>query len=127
MYGAGALLLALFMATYLLIGAAMVIVFRRRAALGLSSRQFSGLAFEALACAPFAVNLVRKISLRHSDRLSLESLASDHFDEATRRATAAVVVARIEEGLALEAPDSARSVALRAMRDRLRSAPRDND
>ena len=104
-----------------------MIVFRRRAALGLSPRQVAWLAFEALACAPFAVNLVRKISLLQSDRVNLESFAKDHFDEAALRATTAVVVARIDERLALEEPDTVRSVELRAMRDRLRSPLRDSD
>ncbi len=127
LYGAGATLLAVFIAAYLLIGAALVIVFRRRAALGLSPRRFAWLAFEALACAPFAVNLVRKISLLQSDRVNLESLAKDHFDETTLCATTAVVVARIDERLAIEEPDTVRSVQLRAMRDRLRSPLRDSD
>ena len=79
LYGAGAMLLAVFIAAYLLIGAALVIVLRRRATLGLSPRQLAWLAFEALACAPFAVNLVRKISLLQSDRVNLESFANASF------------------------------------------------
>jgi len=126
-YGAGAMLLAVFIAAYLLIGAALVMVFRRRVALGLSPRRFTGLALEALACAPFAVNLVRKISLLHSDRLHLESFASRHFDEEIRQATAAIVVARIEERLALEDPEATRGAELQAMRDRLRSPSRDTN
>jgi hypothetical protein len=34
--------------------------------LGLSNKAFAELAFEALACPPFALNLIRNISLRHS-------------------------------------------------------------
>jgi hypothetical protein len=40
-----------------------VLVYRRRAALGLSPRAFGVLAFEVLACAPYAANLVRRLSL----------------------------------------------------------------
>jgi hypothetical protein len=127
LYGAGAMLLAVFIAAYLLIGVALVVVYRRRAALGLSPRRFAVLAFEALACAPFAVNLVRKISLLQSNRVELESFANQHFDESTHRAMATVVVARIDERLAVEEPETARSVELQAMRDRMRSPLRDSD
>ena len=126
-YGAGAMLLAVFIAAYLLIGAALVIVFRRRVALGLSPRRFTGLALEALACAPFAVNLVRKISLAHSGLVHLESFASRHLDADARQAMAAIVVARIEERLAFEEPGTTRGVELLAMRDRMRSPSRDTD
>lgn len=126
-YGAGAMLLTVFIAAYLLIGAALVMVFRRRSELGLSPRRFVGLALEALACAPFAVNLVRKISLLHSDRLHLESFAGCHFDQDARLLTAAIVEARIEERLAIEDPGTTRSVGLQAMRDRMRSWRRDAD
>ncbi len=42
----------------------LVLLFRRSAALGISRREFWKLAFDSLACAPLAVNVVRRISLR---------------------------------------------------------------
>lgn len=126
-YGAGVMLLAVFIASYLLIAVALVLIFRRRTALGLSTRRFVGLALEALACAPFAVNLVRKVSLLQSARLHLESFANGHFDEGARRMTGAIVAARIEERLPLEDPGTARVAELQAMRDRMRSLSRDTD
>ena len=43
---------------------ALLRLFRRRAAFGLSAAQFAGLAFECAACAPFSINLVRKLCAR---------------------------------------------------------------
>ena len=126
-FGAGAALLAVFGAAYLLVGAALVLLYRRRKALSLTPRRYAGLAFEALACAPFAINLVRKVSLAQSQWLQVESLAAAHFDAASRRRIAALVDARIGERLALEGADSARAAKLEALRDRMRRMARDPD
>lgn len=40
-------------------------VYIKRINLGLNKKAFATLAFDALACPPFAINLIRKISLRH--------------------------------------------------------------
>jgi len=126
-YGAGAALLAVFGAAYVLVGAALVLLFRRRTALGLSPRRYAGLALEALACAPFAINLVRKVSMSQSQCLHVESLAAGHFDAPARRSMATVVAARIGERLALEDDGSARAAKLVALRDRMRRLSRDPD
>lgn len=49
-------------AMYLSNGIALLIMVRRRAALGLSGRRCGALALECLTCPPFAVNLVRRLS-----------------------------------------------------------------
>src|SRR4051794_6198312 len=58
LYGAGAVLLGIFAVAYLLVIAALGTVWARRKVLAVASRRFVGLAFESLACIPFALNLV---------------------------------------------------------------------
>jgi hypothetical protein len=64
--GTGPGLLVLFAAFYLVIGTALSYIFIRRRELQISGGAFLSLAFDSLACAPFSINLVRKISLRRS-------------------------------------------------------------
>jgi hypothetical protein len=59
-------LLAVFVLYYLLIVLALVLLCRRRRVLQLSVRGCALLALDALACAPFAVNLVRRVTLQRS-------------------------------------------------------------
>lgn len=104
--GAGLTVLALFAAYYLLVVVALVLVFRRRGGFGLSNRAFWGIAFDVLACAPFAVNLVRRLSLHHGIAGNPLDFAARHFDPATRAKLAALIRRRLEESRAGEAPDA---------------------
>jgi hypothetical protein len=64
--GTGVELLALMAAFYAVILAALGFIYARRQALQVSGKAFLALSFDCLACAPFAINLVRKLALRRS-------------------------------------------------------------
>ena len=66
LYGAGPHMLAVFIAYYIVLLAALIVTYWRRVALGLTRRAFAALAFDVCACAPFGVNLVSKLTLRRS-------------------------------------------------------------
>ncbi len=66
LFGTGVGLLVLMGCFYGAILTALAVVFARRRQLGVSVRSFAALAFDVLACAPFAINLVRKLCLRRS-------------------------------------------------------------
>jgi len=100
--GAGLTVLALFAAYYLLVIMALVLVFRRRAAFGLSTRACWALTFDVLACAPFAVNLVRRVSLHHGIAGDPVEFAARHFDSGERARFAALVRSRLTESRAGE-------------------------
>jgi hypothetical protein len=46
--------------------AALGYIYARRRELRLSGKAFASLSFDSLACAPFALNLVRKLAMRRS-------------------------------------------------------------
>src|SRR5262245_31853449 len=77
--GAGSVVLVIFAAFYALTVAAIVVLIMRRRSLKVSNRQCAFLAFEALACAPFAVNLVRKVSLARSRDVNWLALVEHSF------------------------------------------------
>lgn len=104
---------------YLTIVSMLVLVFLKRNALGLSGKEFVSLAFDSIACPPFAINLVRKISLRHAIRFNPVEFARQHFEKESFCHLAQAIAGRLNEELELEDEDSTRSVELKAHRDRL--------
>jgi hypothetical protein len=98
--GAGLAALAVFALFYVLSIVALVFMFRRRVALGLSTRQCWLQALDAIACAPFAVNLTRRIALLHGLNGEPLRFAARHFDAPTLAQARELVAARIHEELA---------------------------
>ncbi len=98
--GAGIAALAVFTLFYVLSIVALVCMFRRRAALGLSARQCWMQALDAIACAPFAVNLTRRIALLHGLTGEPLRFAARHFDAPTLTQARELVAARVHEELA---------------------------
>jgi hypothetical protein len=119
LYGAGVKLLVLMAAFYLVIVVALVVVYVRRRELLLSGRSFAALCFDSLACAPFAVNLVRKLTLRRSLAGNPISFAVRSFEPAALRGLIESVSARVAQEQLREDPQSPRWAELEAFRQRL--------
>ena len=66
LYGSGPQLLWVFGAIYLNIAVILVVVYKKKDILKVSKRKFVALSFESIACAPFALNIVRKLTLHRS-------------------------------------------------------------
>jgi hypothetical protein len=109
-----AIVLALLAAVYSV--AAMMVgwLWRQRATLGLSARSCRALSFDALACPPFAINLIRKISLRTTINGELMAQARGAFDQFALGSLRTTLIRRVSELLAVEAPGSVRHTALAA-------------
>jgi hypothetical protein len=95
-------------------------VFLRRDALELRPRAFWSLAFDVLACAPFAVNMVRKLSLRRGLQGDPIDFAAREFDAATREELARLIGRRLEEEAAGEASSPQRQQQIASGLARLR-------
>ena len=102
---------------YLTIIAMLLIVFLRRRVLQLSSRACGALAVELLACAPFAINTLRRIAVSRSIagdpiRFARERLSTESFAKLV-----SLVCGRLDEALELEDEGSERRGAIVAYRD----------
>lgn len=117
--GAGRLLLAVFLLYYLLTLASLAILVARRRALHVSARQTAWLSLESLLCAPFAANLVRKVSLARSDELDWLETARRGFSPDARDRALREVETRIAELLVVEEPGSPGSDRLESIRQTL--------
>jgi hypothetical protein len=69
-------LLAWLVTVYAVILLTLLQVYRHRKALNLSGRAMTAVALDALLCAPFALNLIRKIGLRQTLDVDLRLLAT---------------------------------------------------
>ena len=107
---------------YLFILVTLVLVWRRRQPLGLTGSQFGVLAFEVLACPPYAANLVRRLSLHRQADEDLLAASQRLLDVRGRAAVDAQCLARIDDELDWLAEDSARALALRTARPRFVAA-----
>ena len=80
-------------AAYAIVGGLVLLLWRRRAALGVPSRAAGWLAIECLACPPHAINLVRKLTLRHGPR-DAAAIAATRLDAGGRDRLARVMSQR---------------------------------
>lgn len=106
--GAGVAMLMIFALYYLLVLVLLGLVFRKRHDVGLGTKLFWLLALDVLACAPFAVNLVRKLSLRRSIAGDPLKFAGAQFDAGALGQLVTIVSARIDEDLQRDALEADR-------------------
>jgi hypothetical protein len=71
-----------------------------RKSINLSNRGFASLAFEAIACAPVALNLVRRISRAWPVQQDLVMIAKTRLPPHASRAVIAEVIRRVDDDLA---------------------------
>lgn len=113
------LTLALLGETYLFICVALALIYWQRAALKLDGKGVAKLASDALLCAPFSLNLVRKLGLGYAWRgdtlqYAREVLKPEAFEEMKTS-----LLRRIERDLEMTEDGDAHSTALIAVRQRL--------
>jgi hypothetical protein len=112
--------------TYMGVAWLLVSIWGLRKAIELSDRRFASLAFEAIVCAPVALNLIRRISgirVMHED---LVVVAKRHLPAEASRATIAEVIRRVDDDLAAtdESEDDWKSLtAYRAQLSAIDHAP----
>lgn len=112
-FGTDVVLLGWLLLTYLVIAAMLVQVCRHRKALGLAPRAVVALAVDALLCAPFALNIIRKISLRQASAASLRGFAAAMLSPAENATLAGMLRGRIDISLDHVEPGSEASKTLR--------------
>jgi len=97
---------------YLSILLALVWLWINRGRFELSRRRLAGLSFESLACSPFALNLIRKISMGIPVREDLVSAACRLQGSDDWHSTRLEMIARLDEEIEGEETGSGRTLAL---------------
>ncbi|MDG2526676.1 hypothetical protein P6166_15070 [Stenotrophomonas sp. HITSZ_GD] len=112
-------LLALVGAVYLLSAAMVVYLVRRRDALGLSRGALWSIAADTLACPPFALNVVRKVSLRQALDVDGLAFATATLPQGALRRLRAPLLARLALMREFADADNARLAVLASRHARL--------
>lgn len=66
-WGIGSTALITLVVSYLLVIAMLFYTYGKREKLGLTKKQVLSISFEAISCPPFAINLIRKLTIRRSN------------------------------------------------------------
>jgi hypothetical protein len=119
--GAGLELLVVFALGYTLSIIIMIDVIRRRRALHLSRRKLWSLSFDAIACPPFAINMVRKLSALHALPDDAIVFARSEFPPEVFKKLLLRIVERLDQEIAIKDVASADGERLRAFRQELQS------
>jgi hypothetical protein len=104
---------------YSVLTAIAVELYRLRRPFGISFATATRLAFEALACPPLGINIVRKLALAHGIPGDPVRFARSHFAPALFASLVARVSARIDEELAFQPPPPGARSEMLAYRERL--------
>jgi len=91
---------------------AVLRVWRLRKVTGIGGKEFTGIASDALLCAPYALDLVRKQGLRAADRFDLVSTAHRLLDASERARLADTIRAKLQRQMDIEETGSERHVQL---------------
>ena len=118
--GAGPPLLGLFSAFYLLSLTGIVVLFARRRVYRIGVGRAVQLSLEALLCAPFAVNLVRKLTLAQSRRLNWLEVSQQKLSPTERQRLLCSINDRIDELLTGEKANGSESERLELLRASIR-------
>ena len=118
--GSGLGLLLLIEAIYLTILLMLIHVYLLKDMLGLSGKTVAKLSFDSLMCAPFALNLLRKITLQHPLGDPVE-FASKAFDTATFANLIEGLCLQVDQRLLVADEGSALYKDLNTYRDRITS------
>jgi hypothetical protein len=105
-------LLGWMVALYVAIVVAVVRTWRMRKLTGIDGKTFASLASDALLCAPYALNIVRKQGMRAADRFDLVAAAHALLDSGERARLAAAIHARLHRQMDLEDLGSERHAQL---------------
>jgi hypothetical protein len=117
--GTGIELLALMAAFYVVTLAALGYIYARRRELRVSGKSFLALSFDCLACAPFAINLVRKLALRRSLAGNPIDFARRTFEPTTFSTLIQAVCQRVRDEQQREYGQTPRWAQLEAYRKEL--------
>ncbi len=119
LYGSGPQLLWAFGVIYLNIFLILILVYLKKDVLGVSNREYLALSFESLACAPFALNILRKLTLRRLLSSDPMEFANTILDREKFEVLVDVVNKRIDEQIESVDIDNPRSVSLQLYKTKI--------
>ena len=120
-YGSGINLLIVFFAIYILIISILIYLFAQKNDLKLSNTKFVSVTFESIVCPPFALNMVRKISLNYPINVDPYIFSKKMFDEKTKKSFKKNLCINIDKKMNFLEKDSERFIKLNNYLNQIKS------
>lgn len=80
-FGAGIQLLIIMGSIYITIGFTLILIYRKKDLFKLTNKMYWSIVFDAIACPPFSINIVRKISLNYPIRYDALEFGKTHLND----------------------------------------------
>lgn len=106
---------------YLGILTLLLVLWRYRSHFQLSKKELFSLGFEYVICPPFALNVIRRLSLKIKIEDDLEPIAHSLQSPHSWRLTRTLMLERLDDQIAYEAKDTARYASLLSHRQKLQA------
>ncbi len=120
LYGSGPQLLIIFGTIYLNIVLILILVFINKNHLGITNKFFITLMYESIVCAPYALNIVRKITLKRPPKGDPIQFAKLSFDKETLQKLAKSTKQKIDHQLEFLDANSSRYTSLEAYKTKIK-------
>ena len=117
--GTGIVFFAAVCATYATILTMLAVLCLKRIELGMSSRQFFYIALDCIACPPFSINLVRKVTWQYKTNFDPIEFAVKNLDRDELVKLIQLLISRLDEQLLLEDEHTNKSDKIEAYRLKL--------
>ena len=118
-FGAGTVFLTITLSTYAIILIMLAVLYTKQSELGLSFKNYFSIAFDCIACPPFAINLLRKITWQYKLNFSPLEFAINKFSKSDFTKLVQVLISRLDEQLLCEDDNTVRSDKLKEYRTKL--------
>lgn len=118
-YGAGFVFFTITLSTYTVILIMLAVLYTKKSKLGLSSKNYLSAVFDCVACPPFAINLVRKITWQYKIDFSPIEFATNKLSREDLSKFSKLLISRLDEQLLFEDDNTDRSEKLKAYKCKL--------
>jgi len=112
-FGAGIQLLIIMCSIYLTIGFTSILIYRKRNSLKLTNKMYWSIVFDAFACPPFSINIVRKISLNYPLRIDAVEFGSSNLNDKKFMLFIDSIKSKLDEELESEAKNSKNALSIK--------------
>ena len=112
-FGAGMQLLIIMCSIYLTIGFALILIYRKRDLLKITNKVYWSIVFDAIACPPFSINIVRKISLNYPITRDALEFGNSQLNDKEFRIFIESINLKLDEELESEAQNSPKALSIK--------------
>jgi len=121
-YGMGLLTLVVVSSIYGTVFFMVLVIFIKKIQLKLTPKRFMSLLFDCIACPPFALNAIRKITLMLPLQINVLEFATEYLEDKRKEAFFSEAIKRLDDMMLICDEDGDQHIALSKLKDKLLGA-----